>query len=374
MEVSTVVLDNGSYLLRAGMSGYSKPSVLIPTVIARSNTPKVKGDLFAPKDIYIGSDVFTCEVPNLDISYPIKERAITNYGQMEKIWNYIFSDELIIKPEEHPIVLTEAPFTPERNRQQAIQIMMEKFSFAAYYSSIPEVFSLFSAGRTTGLVVDSGESMTDILPVFECYPMYHVFSRLPIGGSHINSYLKRLLMQSGIEINESNENQLLNDIKEKLCYVPIDIEEEQHKYEHVNEIEKTYQMPSGLQVHIGSQRFRCVEPLFDPRLIQIQSEGINQLLFETINKCGELKQEMFKNIVLSGGTSLFPGFGQRLKKDLSKLAPPETKIDVIANEDRSNAAWLGGSVLASQASFSLMWITKDEYQEVGDNIVNLKCF
>ena len=235
--------------------------------------------------------------------------------------------------------------------------------------------SLYSVGKTTGVVVDSGETLTDVLPIFECYPMFHVLSRIPIGGRHINNYLKRLLMQTGIEVPKGKEDEVLKDIKEKLCYVPIDMEEEQHKYEHINEIEKTYQMPNGQEVHIGAQRFRCVEPLFEPRLIQIQSEGIPQTIFSTINKCADLKQDMFKNIVLTGGTSMFPGLKERIQNDINKLASASpTTVEVHAPDYRSNAAWVGGSVLASQSAFSLMWITKEEYQENGSGIIKLKCF
>ena len=277
MEVSTVVIDNGASTTKAGMSGYKEPSVVIPTVVARAKNQISQSDILDAKDIYIGSDALNAEKhPNFNIIYPIKDRKIVDSDNLEKMWGYIFNEKLKIKPEEHPVIITEAPLTPESSRMESMQIMFETFNSAAYYTSCPEVFSLFSAGLTTGLVVDAGETLTDLLPIYECYPMYHVFSRLPIGGTHIDSYLKRLLLQSGIEISNKNDEVILKDIKEKLCYVTIDLEEEQQKYEHVNEIEKTYQMPDGPEVHIGAQRFRSVEPLFNPRLIQIQAEGLPQ--------------------------------------------------------------------------------------------------
>ncbi|KAK8860398.1 hypothetical protein M9Y10_012062 [Tritrichomonas musculus] len=376
MEVSTVVIDNGSSMIKAGMSGYERPSILIPSIVARPKNPNVQTDILAPKEVYIGSDALKNDGQvSLNISHPIKDRKITSTEDLEKIWGYIFNDKLKVKPEEHPVIITEPPLTPESTRMESMQIMFETFNAAAYYTSCPEVFTLFSAGLTSGIAIDSGETLTDVLPVFECYPMYHVFSRLPIGGYQIDTYLKRLLLQSGIEIPDKKEMEILRDIKEKLCYVTSDLEEEQQKYEHVNEIEKTYQMPDGPEVHIGAQRFRSVEPLFDPRLIQIQSESLPQMIYETINKCGDLKQEMYKKIVLSGGTSLFPGLKERLQKDLTKLVSSNnTKINVIGNENRNNAAWFGGSILASQSSFSMMWITKDEYHDVGQQILNLKCF
>lgn len=376
MEVSTVVIDNGAWTTKAGMSGYNNPSVLIPTIVGTSKNQLSESDILNTKDIYIGSDALNNDnVHNLNITYPIKDRKVTSLPDLEKIWGHIFNEKLKVKPEEHPVIITEAPLTPESTKMESMQIMFETFGAAAYYTSCPEVFTLFSAGLTTGTVVDSGETLTDILPVFECYPMHHVFSRLPIGGSHIDSYLKRLLLQSGIEISNKNEVEILKDIKEKLCYVTTDLEEEQQKYEHVNEIEKTYQMPDGPEVHIGAQRFRSVEPLFNPRLIQNQAEGLPHVIFNCINKCGDLKNDMFKKIVLSGGTSLFPGLKERLQKDITKLCTSNNqKINVIGNENRNNAAWLGGSILASQSSFSMMWIKKEEYHDVGQQILNLRCF
>ena len=374
MEISTVVIDNGSCFTRAGLSGNESPSVVIPTIIGHTNVPKIEGDMFASKDIYVGSDVFSSDMPNLDVLYPIRDRSVEDYGEIEKIWDYVFSNGLSVDTKDHPVIITEGPLTSDDKREKSIEIMMEKFSCPAYYSALPELLSLFNAGQTTGIVVDSGYTITDVIPIFECFPMTNVFQRIPIGGSHINFYLKRLLMQSGIELSEIQEQQTLNDIKEKLCYVPFDLEEEQHKYEHVNEIERTYKMPYGNKVHIGAQRFRCAEPIFDPRLIQVQSDGIVKTLYDTIHKCGDLKQEMFQNIVLSGGNAQFPGLDKRIKKDLEKLTTNNPKLNVRSGKNNDNAAWRGGSVLASQISFSLMWITKEEYQEVGPHVVTFKCF
>ena len=183
-------------------------------------------------------------------------------------------------------------------------------------------------------------------------------------------------MFTGIELQTTNEREILRDIKEKLCYVAVDLESERQKIEHVNEIEKTFKMPDGSSIQIGKERFNAPEILFDPQLYFNSSQvlGLHQLINNTINKCDDLKPQMYSTIMLSGGTSMFSGMAERIERDVTHLAPSDTKVSVLAPQNRKNSAWIGGSVLVSLATFSQMWITKAEYDETGPSIVHLKCF
>ncbi|OHT02827.1 actin [Tritrichomonas foetus] len=398
MEVSTLVFDNGAYTMRAGLGGDSEPSCIIPSIIGR---PKSLQTQLQPsqtsnfsqasnfsqisnltqntlsgvnvKDVFIGADVFS-QTSALSLFCPIENRIITNFDDMEKIWNHILFNELKVKPEEHPILMTESPQNTKSAREKTLQIMMETFKVPAFYTTFPEVLSLYSAGLTTGTVVDSGETMTHIVPVYECFAMNHVLSRLDIGGRQINAHLKKILMLNGIELQSANEREILRDIKEKLCYVAVDLDSEMQKIEHINEIEKTFQMPEGPSIPIGAQRFKGPEPLFDPQLISLSSPGLHQMINDTINRCEDLKPLMYGTIMLSGGTSMFSGIAERIEKNICELAPHGTKISVLAPQNRKDSAWIGGSVLVSLATFSQMWITKAEYDETGPSIVHLKCF
>lgn len=381
MEVSTVVIDNGAYAMRAGMGGDTEPQCIIPTIIGRpkdqkpaaaTTLPKKEGSEATVPDYFIGSDVFS---QNVELVYkcPIENRVITKFDDIEKIWSYIFTNELHINTEEHPVLLTESPQNPKATREKTIQIMMETFNVPAYYSTYPEVLSLYASGLTTGCVIDAGETITHIVPVYECFSMTHVAQRLEVGGRQINGFLKTLLIQNGIELQSSNERDVLRNIKETLCYIPSDYNAELDKIEHVNDIEKNFLLPEGQEIRIGAPRFKAPQPLFDPQLVHVASPGLHQIVNEVISKTDDLRSTMYENILLTGGTSMFPGLAERLEKDISPLAQGN-KCKVLDPDNRKNSAWIGGSIMVSLATFSQMWIMKAEYNETGPSVVHLKCF
>lgn len=79
-------------------------------------------------------------------------------------------------------------------------------------------------------------------------------------------------------------------------------------------------------------------------------------------------------MVMSGGTTMYPGIPERLEKEMVTLAPSAMKIKISAPEERKFSVWIGGSILSSLSTFQQMWISKPEYDESGPNIVHRKCF
>ncbi|KAH0788078.1 Actin, gamma [Histomonas meleagridis] len=366
MEISTIVIDNGSYLIRAGLSGEPEPAVSVPPYIGSKRKHKSE-----EINYYIGHDALRRKNTK-SVTCPIENRTIVDYESIEQIWKEIIQNKLKLKPEEHPVLITESPYATKISRERSIEIMMEKFQVPSYYSTFPEILSLYHSGQTTGLVIDAGLTSVNILPIFECYAMTHILSKLDIGGFHINEALKKLLSQSDITLQKSSESKILRDIKEKYCYVALDVDAEMQKAEYLNEFAIKYPISNDNEIALSTQRFKCTEPLFDPPMVQVQQPGLPILVNETLDKCGDLRAHFCSNILLAGGTSMLPGLSERLKKDVSKLA--ETNLRIMAPKNRDISAWIGGSVLASLATFSQMWITKEEYDETGNSIVHLKCF
>ena len=289
---------------------------------------------------------------------------------MEKIWNYTFSTELRVDPAEHPVILTEAPKSPKANREKMIQIMFETFSVPSFYLGMQAVLSLYSAGCTTGIVLDSGESATKIVPVYEGYSIPNAIKTIPVGGRDVINRLSRLLEERGY-FKFSTE--VVRRMMEKVAYVALYFDEEMRKAECWSEYRMDYILPDGNIITVSSERLSCSEILFQPSLNDINEDGIHRSLFDSINMCNaDIRKDLYSNIVLSGGTTMIRGFSERIQKEIEVLAPLTMSPKVIASPERDLGAWLGGSILGFLPQFPQMTVTHEEYNERGPGIVHLK--
>ncbi|KAJ3359506.1 actin-2 [Allomyces macrogynus ATCC 38327] len=377
-----VVIDNGSGVIKAGFAGDEQPKSFFPSCVGRPKHLRIMAGA-VEGDTFIGRKAQELR-GLLRINYPMEHGIVTDWEDMERIWDYMYTEELKTLSEEHPVLLTEAPLNPKKNREQVAQIFFETFNVPAMFMSVQAVLSLYASGRTTGLVLDSGDGVTHAVPVYDGFAIPHAIRRIDVAGRDITQYLQVLLRKNGYAFHTSAEMEVVRVIKEKTCYIsqnPIKEEKEFIAGAFASAAlpgmaakgPDEFILPDGRVIKLGAERFKAPEILFNPDLIGLEYPGMHQVIVDCIQKADlDLRRNLYSNLVLSGGTTLFKGLGDRLLTEVKKLSSSkdqrDVKIKIFAPPERKYSTWIGGSILASLSTFKKMWVSAEEYQEDPDII------
>lgn len=382
-----VVCDNGTGFVKCGFAGANFPTSIFPSLVGRPVLrAEEKVENVQLKDIMVGDEASLLR-SMLQITYPLDNGIVRNWEDMLHVWDYTFQEKLKVNPKESKIMLTEAPMNPQQNRKKMLEVMFEHYGFKSVYISIQAVLTLYAQGLLTGVVVDSGDGVTHIVPVYEGFSLPHLTRRLDVAGRDVTRYLIKLLLLRGYAFNRTADFETVRQMKEKLCYVGYDLELEKRLAQETTVLVETYNLPDGRVIRVGGERFQAPEVLFEPHLIDIEGPGMGEMLFECINKADvDTRTEFYNHIVLSGGSTMYPGLPSRLEKEIKKLYGQRVakgNKDSIAKfkcriEDpprRKHMVFLGGAVLAEiMKDKDHFWINQQEYKEQGPDQVLKKCF
>lgn len=373
-DAQTVIIDNGSGMVKAGFAGEEAPRAVFPAIVGRPKHANAMQGA-SQKSEYIGEEAQQ-KRGILNLNYPIAAGIVESWEDMEKVWNHTFYNELRVAPEECVgVLLTEAPRNPKANREKMISIMFETFQVKNTYVALQAVMSLYAAGRTTGLVCDAGDGVSHTIPVYEGYCIPHAIEKMEIAGRVLTGWMQKLLLEQGESFTSSAELEIVKDIKEKTCYVAQKWEEEIADASASSAKDLQFTLPDKRVISVaGANRMKCPELLFKPELNGMSCKSIQDLCYSSIQASDiDVRRDLCKNIILSGGTTMYEGIADRLKEEVSAKLPAGSEVRIVASADRKYAVWKGASTLASLSTFESSWITAEDYQEHGAAVVHRKC-
>lgn len=376
-----IVCDNGTGFVKVGYAGENFPRHIFPSMIGRPilRAEEAVGDVqLNIKNGCVCGDEAATNRHFLDVSYPVENGIVKNWDDMERLWDYTFYDKLDIHPQDHKILLTEPPQNPVKNRENLILTMLEKYQFHACMVNIQAMLTLYAQGLVTGVVVDSGDGVSHVVPVYDGYVPQHLIKRLDVAGRHITRYLIKLLLLRGYAFNRTADFETVRQIKEKFCYTAYDINEERKLGQNTTVLVENYTLPDGRVIKLAQERFEAPEALFNPSLIDVEGKGLSDMVFDMIQEADiDCRPKYYRHIVLSGGSSMYPGLPSRLEKDIkdrylkdvlqgAQERMKKFKIHIEDPPRRKHMVWLGGAVLADiMKKAPNFWIQKQELEEEG---------
>ena len=428
-EIGAVVFDFGSNSIRAGFAGEDTPKADLPTTIgilpeAGDEMEIENNSKFVKNKYYIGTNKVKLPIPEMAVTNLIKDGMIDNWELFEQALDHLYTYSVQSQSSYHPVVMSEAAWNTRSNREKLTEIMFEKYSIPAFFLVKSPVLAAFAHGRTSGIVLDSGAELTSAVPVHEGYVLKNAIIRSPLAGDFISRQCRDYFKSIGIDVvplysvsskepvsegsnpiwkrkpntdkvtasyHDFMVKDLLQDFTASVLQVNTDSIYDKDAISQMPRV--SYDFPNGYNASFGEERFRISEGLFDSNMI-MSSECIKPLsstnvnvtsstltMCEAVQKAVQLcdidiRASLFGNVIVTGGNSLILGFTERLNKDLGSRVASNVKLKVVSNSgtaERRFSTWVGGSILGSLGSFHQLWISKQEFEETGKNIIEKKC-
>ena len=365
---NVVVVDLGASSCRVGFAGDDEPrsvfQSLMGTVKAAQPGEKVEGPA-----IQFGANVrTTCEPPS--IRCPIKDGLVQNKDDYEKLFSHIFDAELHVDPEKRPVVLSEPVHNPDSSRRVITEVLYETFRVPSIYLGSAPSLALYNTCKTEGLAVDIGESFSQVAAIYEWTQMPQTLMRTDLAGAAVTRFFLKLLKDASYHFSSPTGMALAQDIKESEGFVALDFDERMKE----DTAPVDHEIAEDTTIPIGKERFRCPELLFQPKLNNHDCYGIVDLIYESVMRADTgMRESLLENVVVTGGSTMFIGFKDRLTQELQNLFP-SADLNICVGPRGANSVWVGGSILGSLELFEQMVVTREEYQESGGEAVRRRFY
>ncbi|KAM5261783.1 actin-like protein 7B [Hipposideros larvatus] len=368
-KIKALIMDLGSQYCKCGYAGDPRPTYFISSTVAK-RYPEVADAGDTRKQTYVGHELLNMEAP-LKLMNPLKYGVVVDWDCVQSICEYIFHTAMRIAPEEHAVLVSDAPLSPSSNREKYAELMFETFGIPAMHVTCQSLLSIYSYGKIAGLVVESGHGVSHVVPISEGNVLPGLTARADYAGGDLTNYLLQLLNEAGQKFTDDHLH-IIEHIKKKCCYAALQPEEELGLgLEHLR---VDYELPDGKLITIGQERFQCAEMLFNPTLVGSNQPGLAALTAACLDRCQEagFKEEMAANVLLCGGCTMLDSFPRRFQRELNALCPGDSPT-VAAAPERKTSVWTGGSILASLQAFQQLWVSKEEFEERGSAAIYNKC-
>jgi len=373
-----IIIDIGSEEVKAGFSGEEKPKLLFKNYFGEPKYKKVlrsyDNDIKNTNELFIGNE---CDkyLGLIKLRYPVNRGVFEKEEDIILLFNHIFSKLDINSQEiqEHPILVTEPILNPKTNRENIAKVLFDKLGASTIFFASQPILSLFSTSQMTGVILESGAGVTQTCAIYEGYSIPVSYERYNYGGKDVTEYLKNMLKMRGYYFYNSSEIKFVNEIKEKMCYLEANKKMDFPKIKKImNKNLFQYFLPDGNNISIDDEVTLAPEILLNPEYIGKEFLSFSEMISSSINKTdSNLKVNFYNNIWLSGGNTGFRDLKTRLFNEL-KFPKFETNIyenDKIKPQYR---CWVGGNIISILEIFKKMWVTKNDWNEKGSEIIHIK--
>ena len=383
-----IIIDIGSGIIKAGISGQESPKTIFPNYIGEPKYSKVLRSFSKSnqemKEQYIGKDC-SKYLGILKLRYPVKNGIFENEQDILTVFKYIYQNLEINNEEirEHPILITEPLLNPYSNREKIASALFENLSAPAIFFASQPILSLFSTSNTSGVILESGEGVTQSCVVYEGYSIPNSYIRNNYGGRDVTEYFQTLLKKQGYSFSTTSEFEIVRKIKEEICFTIVgsssnnplsNISNLELGNKNKSESSNTYNLPDGNAIKIGEEKSLAPEILFNPSIIGSEHSSFQEMIVTSINKVDiDLRKNLFNNILISGGNTLFKGIQEKFHTEIKYLSPKNMKVRIHSPGNRLLSCWTGGNVISTLEIFKKMWVTKDDWGEKGNkSIIHIK--
>ncbi|XP_059263492.1 actin-like protein 10 [Mustela nigripes] len=355
-----VVIDPGSGFIKAGFAGEHQPRLVLKSSSwDRPLLPAV-----------LGSE----RMGGVTRAHPIKHGLVVDWEALEGLWERLLVGGLRVCPEQWPVLVSDSPSAPPVGRERIAELLFEALAVPACHMASTALLALCSTGAFSGLAVEAGAGVCHATPIYAGHSWHEATFRLDVAGSTLSRYLRDLLEAACPHLQlQSLPRKAITQLKKRCCYVSLDFEGDLHNQDRQHPVSVC--LGNGSRVCLSSERFRCPEPIFQPSLLGQARPGLPALVFRALQKVPiTLRKRLADTVVLAGGSTLFPGFTERLEMELEAQCRRHgygaLRPCLVAKPGRGTAVWTGGSMVASLHSFQCRWITRAMYQECGSRLVH----